>query len=342
MALRIIQVGLGGFGTDWARLLRTAPDLVEVVASVEIVPEGRTRFATAFGDAAGDVFADLGAALTAHPEADAVLVTTPVGAHLPVAREAVAAGRHVLVEKPFAPDAAAAAAFVDEADAAGVTVGVSQNYRWYPAPIAVRALLDSGEHGAVGAVTVRFRKWANDPRPPGHRHFALRHPLLVDMAVHHLDLMRTLFGEPRDVVCRAWNPPWSRFDEPAEAAALIRFGGGVTVDYSGSWVSSAPETLWGGRWTIETETGLLEFVSRDGEGTDSDAVWFTPRGGTREALDLPSVRWTDRLGSVAELARAVAAGDEPSISGRENLGTLAFLDAVVASADSGGIVTVAG
>lgn len=342
MPLKIIQVGLGGFGSDWARLMRTAPELVEPVASVEIAPEQRQRFRERFGDAAGEVHDDLDAALAAHPEAEAVVVTTPVGAHLPVARQALGAGRHVLVEKPFGPDAASAARLVDEADAAGLLVAVSQNYRWYPAPLAVKTLLASGEHGAPGAVTVRFRKWANDASPIVNRHFGLRHPLLVDMSVHHFDLMRQLFGEPHDVVCRAWNPPWSRFDEPAEAAALIRFGDGVVVDYSGSWVSSAPPTIWAGEWAIETEKGVIEFTSRDSDGPGSDVAWFTPRGGEPVALPLPTVRYTDRLGSIAELARAIETGETPSIAGRENLGTLAFLDAVVEAADTGRIVTIAG
>jgi predicted dehydrogenase len=340
MVLRVIQVGLGGWGRNWAKLLRTAPELVEVVASVELVPELRELFSEQLADEAGDVLPDLATALAAHPEADAVVVTTAVEGHLPVALEAIAAGKHVLVEKPFGPSADEAAAVVEAADRAGVLLAVSQNYRWYPAVVAAQQVLASGELGALGSVALRFRKWAND-QPADSRHLALRHPLLVDMSIHHLDLMRILVGEPVRVHWRASNPSWSNFREPAEAVAIAEFDTGVAVDYSGSWVSRGESTPWAGRWTFECELGVLEFQSRDEDDPSIDIAWVTlAADGVRRELPMPEVRYTDRLGSVAELARAIAAGDEPSISGRDNLGTLAFMDAAVESAETNQAVAV--
>lgn len=65
-------------------------------------------------------------------DADAVLVTVPLRAHAPVAIAALNAGKHVLVEKPFAEHIPEAREVVEAAKAAGKTLMVSQNYRFFP------------------------------------------------------------------------------------------------------------------------------------------------------------------------------------------------------------------
>ena len=120
---------------------------------------------------------------------------------------------------------------------------ISQNYRFFPAVQAVRDLLRSGSLGEVGAVSVDFRRNANGAAREGNRHYTLHQPLLADMSIHHFDLMRVMLGqEPVEVVCHAWNPPWSNFEEPAAAFATITFDGGAVVSYRGSWVSPGPKT----------------------------------------------------------------------------------------------------
>src|SRR5262249_14687960 len=196
-------------------------------------------------------FSSLGDALAA-VECDAVLVTTVLAAHVPVALEALAAGKHVLLEKPFAPTLADARRVVVAAAERGKLLMISQNYRFYPAVRTAAALVRDGTLGAVGAVNIDFRRYANSAPTEGHRHYALRQPLLLDMAVHHFDLMRMVLGqEPRQVSCHAWNPPWSKFAEPAAAAATINFDGGMVVSYRGSWVSPSPQTYWAGEWRME-------------------------------------------------------------------------------------------
>ena len=64
--------------------------------------------------------------------------------------------------------------------------------------------------GAVGSVTVQFRKYANTAPRATNTHYRIRQPLLMDMSIHHYDLMRYVLGqEPRHVYCKAWNPAWS-------------------------------------------------------------------------------------------------------------------------------------
>src|SRR5262245_60538463 len=183
-ALRTIQVGLGGWGRDWARQVVPQISSVELVgyvepdpSSLELVTGSAPRF-TSFDDAVAQV------------PAEAVLVTAAVAAHVDVVRQALQADKHVLVEKPFAPTVQEARELNELAAARGRTLMVSQNYRFFPAPRAVRELVASGELGPLHHVDLEFRRLSG--LRPGRRspHHAYAHPLLDDMSIHHFDLLR--------------------------------------------------------------------------------------------------------------------------------------------------------
>jgi predicted dehydrogenase len=253
-----------------------------------------TQLQTDLGISPKRCFASLEAALAA-TEADAVLVTAALGGHVPVALAALQAGKHVLVEKPFAPSVQEAEVVVAAAEQAGRVLMVSQNYRYYPAVRAVAALIREQVLGPVGAVNVQFRKYANTAPPGNHRHYEIVQPLLLDMAIHHFDLMRyVLDQEPTNVVCRAWNPPWSNFRDPATAAAVISFNRGAVVSYQGSWVSTAPDTTWAGDWQIECADGEIRWTSRDDVTLEADAVVVRPRGKRARRIALPTLQYWDR------------------------------------------------
>src|SRR5215207_2623981 len=213
---------MGGWGLLWGATVRRSAD-AELVACVDMDPASRARAQEKLEMPAERCFASLADALAA-VECNAVLVTTFLPAHVLVALEALAAGKHVLLEKPFAPTLADARRVVDAAAAQSKILMISQNYRFYPAARTAAALVREGTLGAVGTINVDFRRYANSAQLEGHRHYALRQPLLLDMAIHHFDLMRMLLGqEPQQVNCHAWNPPWSKFTEPAAAVATIQF-----------------------------------------------------------------------------------------------------------------------
>lgn len=333
--LRLIQVGLGGWGRDWAALLRRHPALAQIVAYVDPQPEMLRQLRAALDLPAAQCFTTLEAALAA-AEADAVLVTTALAGHVPVALAALAADKHVLVEKPFAPSLAEARQVVALAAQRRCVLMVSQNYRFYPAAQTAAALIREGRLGPVGAVSVQFRKYANTEPRGTHWHYALPQPLLIDMAIHHFDLMRFVLGQqPTTISCRAWNPPWSNFSDPAAAIATISFDRGAVVAYQGSWVSTAAPTTWAGAWQIECAEGLLSWTGRNDESTAADVVTIQPRGRRARRVPLPELPVWDRAGALAAFAAAIRDGGEPHASGRDNLGSLALMAAAVESATTG-------
>jgi predicted dehydrogenase len=339
--LRIIQAGLGGWGRNWYQNILRPSEEVAVTAWVD-ADEAALETARQATDAPLPCFTTLEAALGAAP-AEAVLITAALPGHVPLALAALAAGKHVLVEKPFAPTLAEARQVVDAAAAAGRLLMVSQNYRFYPAPRTIAALVRDGTLGEVGMIAIDFRRAANRAPREGHRHYALPHPLLMDMAIHHLDLLRMVVGrEPTSVACHAWNPPWSNFQHPAAAAATITFDGGLAVSYRGSWVSPGQQTPWAGVWRMELAGGEVSWTSRGGGArqADDDRVTVRPPGKAARRVALPQLPALDRAGSLAAFAHAISTGHEPESSGRDNLGSIALMHAMVESAASGLTVPV--
>jgi predicted dehydrogenase len=330
MPLRIIQVGLGGWGRNWARTVVTQNKDVELVAGVDPVPEMLSIAQE--GLSIEHYFSTLDEAL-ASVEADAVLITASLGGHVPSALAALDAGKHVLMEKPFAPTLEDAQRVVATAEEQQRVLMISQNYRHYPAMMAVQKLVQEGKLGPVGSVKLNFRRYANPSPRGGNVHQRLWEPLLVDMSIHHFDLMRMLLGkEPVRIMCQTWNPAWSNFVEAPEGSALITFDDGTVVTYSGSWVSTAPQTNWAGEWQIECEGGEIIATSR---GEKPDYVAIRPLGKRLRSLKLPDVPLTDRNGTLAAFVKAVQTGEEPETSGRKNLKTLALMLAAVESAHTG-------
>jgi predicted dehydrogenase len=336
--MKLIHVGVGNWGLDWEKhALPHVPEVerVAVVEPAEPVLE-RAREVLRLPETA--CFQSLDDALAA-TDAELVLITAPMEAHVPLAIQAMEAGRHVLVEKPFAPSVAEARRAVEIAERTGRTLMVSQNYRFYPAPRTAARLVTSGELGAAGNVSVAFRRWANDAAAASaHRHYTYQHPLLFDMAIHHYDLMRMVLGqEAVEVWAKDTSPSWSRFTEEAAATLVVTFANGQTVTYSGSWVSPGEPTNWGGEWRMEFAEGELSWTSRAGyeAGESGERVCFRRLDGTVTDVPMESVPRLGRSMGLRQLAEHIEAGTTPESSGRANLGTVAIMEAAARSMETG-------
>jgi predicted dehydrogenase len=332
---KVVQVGLGRWGLDWATKVLSEVASVELVGCVDEDAEALDRANSTGLVGAGECFETLDAALD-KAEFGAVLVTTQLTGHAPVVRHALAAGKHVLVEKPFTESVAEGEELVALAGANKCTLMVSQNYRFFPAVRAVQEVVRGGKLGRLVHVDIDFRRYS--PPEPGKtaRARAWAQPLLLDMSVHHFDLLRAIVpGEPRTVYCRSWNPPWSGYVDPPEASAMISFGD-VVVSYRGSWLHPGPKTAWAGEWRMEFEEGELWWSSRsdkhDQRKAPGDEVWFSTHDGKRTSVELQPLEFVDRAGALAAFAESLETETVPESSARDNLGTLALVYAAVESA----------
>jgi predicted dehydrogenase len=333
--LRVIQVGLGPHGRNWAR--RVIPDIqdVDLVGYVDTDPQALDLLREEVKVPHDRCFESLNEAITS-TQPEGVLITTALPGHVPVTEAALGAGLHVLVEKPFAPSVDAARHLVDMAAARGLVLMVSQNYRFFPAPRVIASLVRESTLGRLHEVSIDFRRYSSGQG----RHQIEEQPLLVDMSIHHLDLLRLILNsEPERVYCEAWNPEWTTFTGPSAAVASMVFEGGVVVGYRGTWLSAGPVTPWAGDWRLEFENGEITWTGRDDDMTH-DRVVVRSRGGKARTVPLPVLPWTGPWATLAEFASAARTGREPETSGRNNLGTIALMSAMVESATRREPVTI--
>ncbi len=330
--LRLLQVGLGPHGRNWARRVVPEIDEVELVAYVDNDPYALDALKEEAGVPAERCFESLTEAIAAtHPEA--LLNTTALPAHVPLTRAALDAGLHVLLEKPFAPSVAEAKALVDMAAERSLVLMVSQNYRFFPAPRVIASMVHESALGKLYAVEIDFRRYSTAGPNGKGRHHLEEQPLLVDMSIHHFDLLRMILSrEPRRIFCEAWNPEWTSFSGPSVTVATIDFEGGVVVSYRGSWISAGPVTPWAGEWRMEFENGEVTWTSAADSDVTQDRVIVRPRNEEPRVITLPAVPRTGTWGTLTEFAAAIRSGREAETSGRNNLGTIALMAAAVESA----------
>lgn len=317
--LRTIHVGVAARGANHLRNMCQMPQF-KVVAGVDIKPKYLEEAATQFGIPPRACFATLGETLRT-VEADAVVIASSVTFHGEQIEEALAAGKHVMVEKPFTVDLAQAERLVAMADARGLKVMVTQQVRYFPSNYTLRRLFRVKTFGEIGYVQLIFHKF----RPTPYR--TSPHQQLWQMSVHELDTLRAIVpAEARTAYALECRPPWTAYETAPAVSAIIGFEGGITATYLGSSDSKANHY----ELRVECADGAVlqrgyqgGLVLRRGDKEEPIAI-----EGHTSGLD------PDRL-MPHLFYRYVTGGDEPDISGRNNLGTMRLVDACVRSAESG-------
>lgn len=339
--MRIVQVGIGFWGRGWMEILADSGD-VDLVGVIDNDAAAR-QWAEGSGHLEPRiVFASLAECLANVNSVDAVLVTVPPQYHAEVVFEALEYGLHCLVEKPLAPSLEEGRRMVAQAAARGRTIMVAQNYRFKSAANTVRWLI--GERGAIGEVERASVRFGAAPEFSGFR-LTMDEPLVVDMAIHHFDLMRSVLGVEAAAV-RAWcfNPSWSPFAGNACAQVDFRCTSGAVIGYQGSWCERGPVTSWDGDWKIEGTRGCVTWIANRvtfyPERID-DSVYFegaTQRNGSCLDVAIRGLDYEERRGTLHEFADSVAAGRSPICNGADNLKTLAMVFGAVDSNSSAATV----
>lgn len=270
---------------------------------------------------------------------DVVVVAAPNREHHPMTMAALAAGCHVLCEKPLAASAAEAREMVAAAEAAGRLLAVHMNRRMQPAVRAIRAAFDAGELGAVDFVRATWLRQRGIPAREGFLTQARAGGgALLDLGVHMLDQALYVQGYPRVVEVQARlhrrhfaeDVPDMPSDVEDAARAFLTLEGGGAIALEIAWATphhrAAERVLEvhgsraGARRVVEGDGEADGFFSLHGRGGD-----VLDQG--RPAAACPTIQ--------QDLADAIREGRPPVAPGRQGLAMLEVLEALYESAREG-------
>ena len=279
--------------------------------------------------------------LLSHPEIEVVDVATHSDVRPAIVRQALAAGKHVLSQKPFAADLQTARELVEEADRLGLSLAVNQNGRWAPAWRAATLLSEQGAIGDVVAVTHLYHH--NYNFTVGTVFDKIEHLVLWDYSVHWFDITRCwLEGKSATAVrAREYRTPnqppesnapwgaWATIDYEDGSSALIRGVGcaATTRPRKLFWIHGSAGTIRGAVLGSGPVSGEEELeLERDGETThfQLDGSWHL----------------NGFAGALGELVSAIAEKREPYNSARHNLLSLELTLAACLSAEGDGLPVV--
>jgi len=330
--MRLLQVGVGGFGAHWLDSLEAMGDEVAHAGLVDQDPAALAAAAARVGLGPERCFTDLGTALEA-TDAEFALVVVPPAAHREVAERCLEAGLPVLVEKPLAGTRADCEALVEAAARTGRELAVSQQYRYRPVVETARRVLASGRLGAIGQARVEF--WHHHDFRGTFRE-GMEHPLLLDMAIHHFDLIRHVCGlEPVSVSAHTWNPPWSQFDGDASAACVFAMENGARVLYAASWHPRVQDTDWNCAWLVECERGHLRLTADSLRVQETAGVHVPGEPAGEEEIPLVTLERPDQATALVTFAEAVRTGRPAPTTAADNLRSVEMVLNAVEAAQMG-------
>ncbi len=247
--MRIGLVGTGFMGSIHARAWGRTPARLAGVVSTDAA--SRDAIAQAHGAAVYPTLADM------LPHVDVVDICTPTHLHYEQVMAALAAGRHVVCEKPLARHAAQAQEMVSAARAAGLWLLVGHVVRFFPEYAQAKAIVESGQIGDV-AVTRLTRcsfkpargtaeSWFHDPAKSGG--------MMLDLMIHDFDYARWIAGDVVSVFARrvARSFPQAAGDY---ALAILTHASGAISHVEGGW--AYPPPMFRTALEIAGSAGLIE------------------------------------------------------------------------------------
>lgn len=250
-------------------------------------------------------------------EIDVVTVLTPPHIRQEVVIPCLKAGKHVLVEKPFALTIEEAKKMVEAAEECNRSIAVNQNYRWRPEARCMREIIDDGLIGDVLMINVNQSFWRDE-------HIGWRNTTdylaISVMGVHWLDRFRWLSkDEPSSMFATLGNSGLLTSKGEDITSVTVNFKRGAIATLTHSWVSQARgeadyTEVIGSEGTIVSRGSTVRLYQQDQKEIKE---WST----YTENVFVKSF-----ASSIQLFTGDVLAGRESCISGNDNLRTMALVD----------------
>jgi predicted dehydrogenase len=328
----MVRIGFAGMGYIGQVHYAAARKIngVEVVAVADQRPPNELQV-----DSGVKVYSDYGEFLRA-TDLDAIIVCVPTFLHEQFVIDAVRRQRHVLCEKPFALNAAAAGRMAGEARKAGAFLMVAQVLRFWPQYAQIKRLAGQGAIGQIRSISAHrlskyapWATWFRDPEKSGG--------CLLDMQVHDVDYAYWLLGMPSSVETTGlkgqqggWDHVFTKLKYPHAV---------VNIESSYMMPESWPMTA-GIR--VDGESGCLEYRFRSAGNVQErdeaeDKLVYYPSDGVASEPESPAEDCF--LAELRYFVDCVRAGTAPADCPTEgSLDVMRIMDASKRSAETGAAV----
>jgi predicted dehydrogenase len=231
---RVGLIGYGYWGPNLARNFNASP----AFELVRIADTSKARQDLAKSAFPAVTTTDRAEAITEADDLDVVVIATPVKLHYPLARAALAAGKHVWVEKPMSATSAQCNELVELAEARGLTLIVDHTFLFTSAVRKMKELVETGELGELyyyDSVRVNLGLFQNDVN------------VIWDLAAHDLSIMDFLLGASAKAISAQGS---CHFDTGLEDVAYLSvyYANNLLAHFHVNWLSPVKvrQTLVGG------------------------------------------------------------------------------------------------
>lgn len=257
--IRLGLIGCGGMAGVHARGLDELAGRVMLAAAVDVIPERAQAVADVFPGARAAT--DHGQILD---QVDAVLIALPHHLHHPVAKACLAAGKHVLLEKPMANSEAECLDLIATAEQAERVLMIAYCMRYHPLVARMKEMLDARAYGDVFQVSI----WTEQHTHYPEGHWARSAGLLgggqlFSHGCHYVDILLWFLGRPirGTHVGTHFGTPW--MEREGTSNVTMEFEGGRLGYHFGTW--GARGTRLGYSFHAHCTGGLLEAYFPQGE-----------------------------------------------------------------------------
>ncbi|MFF1877789.1 Gfo/Idh/MocA family protein [Leifsonia sp. NPDC058230] len=359
--LTVAIVGCGIIGLNHARAIARHPELT-ITALVDAVPAAATALAdqvvSELGIPRPAEFVTLPDALAAAP-VDLVVICTPSGLHVQLAEEALAAGTHVVIEKPLDVSMDRARRILElarEAEKQGLVVSVISQHRFDPSSVVVARAAHDGTFGRVTSGLASVAWWRSQEYYDSGQWRGTWEldggGAVMNQGVHTVDLLVWFLGKPVEVFAQTALLAHDRVEIEDIAVATVQFESGAlgvihatTAAYPGL---SVRLQVHGDRGSAIIDNDQLEyFGAADPDAVDPSGASVTNRAA--ELVPAGEVRGGDRgpdrfieghLRQYRDVVSAIREQRAPGVTVEDAFGSLAVVRALYLSATLGRAVAV--
>ncbi len=261
MAKRAIFTGVGSWGEWWCRDF--LPPMIEagrleIAAVVDEDPE-RLKVARQYLDIGPEhCYTDAEQAFR-EQEADLAIIVVPPHRHEQIVDIALSHGLDILSEKPIADTLEGAVRIACKVKRAGRKMAVTMSHRFDQDKTTLRRELRSGKWGRLDYLMSRFTCNLRQYGSWGLFRHQMQNPLLMEGAVHHLDILANMAGAPcTELFAQTWKPDWAEYAGDCNALVQMSFANGTRALYEGAKSNAVTLNGWAHEYIrAECENGTL-------------------------------------------------------------------------------------